>query len=104
MPKGSSVNLVISKGPPLTPVPDVYKMSEADAKARLKAAGFKVDVTYPIGITPFGRVVAQSVDAGKSIPWGSTIQIQVVFRGPPLARRARRADQGHVSRPRDPDS
>jgi len=59
-------------------VPDVYKMSEADAKARLKSAGFKVDVTYPIGITPFGRVVAQSVDAGKSIPWGSTIQIQVV--------------------------
>jgi eukaryotic-like serine/threonine-protein kinase len=78
VPKGSTVNLVISKGPPLTPVPDVYKMSEADAKARLRAAGFKVDVTYPIGITPFGRVVAQSVDAGKSIPWGSTIQIQVV--------------------------
>jgi len=78
VPKGSTVNLVISKGPPLTPVPDVYKMSEADAKARLKSAGFKVDVTYPIGITPFGRVVAQSVDAGKSIPWGSTIQIQVV--------------------------
>jgi beta-lactam-binding protein with PASTA domain/tRNA A-37 threonylcarbamoyl transferase component Bud32 len=78
VPRGSSVNLVISQGPPLTPVPDVYKMSEADAKARLKAAGFKVDVTYPIGITPFGRVVSQSVDAGKSIPWGSTIQIQVV--------------------------
>ena len=76
--KGGTVNLVVSQGPPLVKVPDVYKMSEADAKARLKAAGFKVDVTYPIGITPFGRVVSQSVDAGKSIPWGSTIEIQVV--------------------------
>ena len=31
-----------------------------------------------IGFTPFGRVVAQSVAAGKKAPFGSTIEIQVV--------------------------
>jgi len=29
-------------------------------------------------LTPFGRVVAQSIDAGKKVPYGSTIEIQVV--------------------------
>ena len=53
-------------------------MSEADAKAALKGLGFKVKVTYPIGITPFDRVVKQSVKANETAPWGSTIEIQVV--------------------------
>jgi serine/threonine-protein kinase len=78
VPKGSQVALVVSKGPPPVTVPDLYTMSEADAKAALKALGFKVRVTYPIGITPFDRVVKQSVKANDTAPWGSTIEIQVV--------------------------
>lgn len=78
LPKGGSVALVVSKGPPLVLVPDVYRVPEAEARATLRKAGFNVVVTYPIGFTPFGRVVSQSVDAGKKAPFGSTIEIQVV--------------------------
>ena len=65
VPKGSQVSMVVSKGPPPVVVPDLYTMSEADAKAALKGLGFKVKVTYPIGITPFDRVVKQSVKATR---------------------------------------
>jgi serine/threonine-protein kinase len=78
VPKGGALALVVSKGPPLVAVPDVYKMGEADARAKLTALGFDVTVTYPIGITPFGRVVSQSIDAGNKVPFGSAIEIQVV--------------------------
>ena len=78
VPQGSPVSLVVSKGPPPVTVPDLYTMSEADARTRLKNLGFKVVVTYPIGITPFDRVVKQSVKANTTAPWGSTIEIQVV--------------------------
>jgi serine/threonine-protein kinase len=43
--KGSTVNLSVSNGPQTTPLPDVSGQTEADAKATLTAAGFKVKVT-----------------------------------------------------------
>jgi serine/threonine-protein kinase len=78
VPKGSKVTLVISLGPPPVTVPDLYRTDEQAAIKALEDLGLKVKVTYPIGFTPFGRVVAQSVAAGKEIPWGSTVTIQVV--------------------------
>ena len=41
--KGSTVNLSVSNGPQTTPLPDVTGQTEADAKATLTAAGFKVE-------------------------------------------------------------
>ncbi len=76
--KGSTVALVVSKGPPPVKVPDLYRTSEAEARAALTSLGFKASVSYPIGITPFGLVVRQSAKAGSSIPFGSTVSIQVV--------------------------
>jgi serine/threonine-protein kinase len=76
--RGDSVSLVVSKGPPLITVPDLYKTAEADARATLEGLGFKVTVTYPLGISPFGRVVRQSEPVGTQLPWGSTISIDVV--------------------------
>jgi len=75
---GSKITLVVSKGPPLVTVPDLYRTAEADARATLKGLGFTVTVTYPIGITPFGRVVKQSAAANSQLTWGSKITIQVV--------------------------
>ena len=43
--KGSTVNLSVSNGPQTSPLPDVTGQTEADAKATLKAAGFKVAIT-----------------------------------------------------------
>jgi serine/threonine-protein kinase len=78
VPKGGTVALVVSKGPPLVTVPDLYRVPEADARDQLTRLGFKVDVSYPIGFTPFGRVVTQSAKAGTSLPFGSTVGIDVV--------------------------
>jgi len=76
--KGSPVALVVSKGPPLVVVPDLYTMSESDAKALLRKLGLVPQVTYPVGVSPFNRVIKQSAKAGSSVPWGSTVEIQVV--------------------------
>jgi len=78
VPKGGTVTLVVSKGPPLVVVPDLYRVPEADARAQLARLGFTADVSYPIGFTPFGRVVTQSSKAGTSLPFGSTVGIDVV--------------------------
>jgi len=78
VPKGSTVTLTISKGPPLVEMPDLFRTDEQAAVKALKDLGLKVKVTYPIGFTPFGRVVEQSVKAGTQIPWGTTVQINVV--------------------------
>jgi len=78
VPKGGAVALVVSKGPPLVTVPDVYTMSEPDAKVLLSKLGFDVRATYPVGVTPFDRVIKQSLKANSQAPWGSTIEIQVV--------------------------
>ncbi len=43
--KGSTVSLTVSKGPQTSLLPDVTGQTEADAKATLKAAGFKVAVS-----------------------------------------------------------
>jgi serine/threonine-protein kinase len=78
VPKGSQVTLVVSKGPPPVTVPDLYRISEKEARATLTSLGFKVSVVYPIGITPFGLVVKQSAKAGSTLPFGSTVTIEVV--------------------------
>jgi beta-lactam-binding protein with PASTA domain len=59
-------------------VPDVYRTAEAEARKAFTSLGLKVSVSYPIGITPFGLVVRQSVKAGTQIPWGTTVSLEVV--------------------------
>lgn len=44
--KGSSVTLSVSKGPTTVTVPDVSLQTAADARATLRAAGFKVTVVH----------------------------------------------------------
>ncbi len=44
--KGSTVTLSVSNGPTTTPLPDVAGQAVADARATLRAAGFKTTVTF----------------------------------------------------------
>jgi len=76
----STVKLVISKGPPPVPVPDLTSASESAAKAKLAAAGLavgNVDTQYseqvaegtvldwnPKGQAPKGAAIALAVSAG----------------------------------------
>ena len=69
--KGSTVNLSVSNGPQTSPLPDVTGQTEADAKATLKAAGFKVAVTrQDTDVETFDGVVI-SQDPPGNTPAGS---------------------------------
>ena len=75
--RNSTVTIVVSKGPPLVTVPNLYKLRESQAVASLKSLGFKVKTKHPFG-SAFGRVVKQSAKAGTRVARGTTITLTVV--------------------------
>lgn len=75
--RGDRVRLVISQGPEMVAVPDVFGAKEADARAKLESAGFKVAVVYKEGRPVLGQVFAQSQQAGTKAPKGSMITLSV---------------------------
>ena len=75
--RGETVELVVSKGPPLVVVPNVVGKGESDARSELEAAGFIVSVNKPLGTAIFG-VNSQNPRGGTKAPKGSTVTITVV--------------------------
>ena len=75
--RGDTVQLVVSKGPPLVEVPNVVGLSESAARTRLQDAGFAVQVNKPLGFVVFG-VNSQNPRGGTKAPKGSTVTITVV--------------------------
>ena len=75
--KGQAVKLVISKGPELIPVPNVFGQQYDQAKATLQQAGFQVQQEKFLG-GAFGTVRFQRPRAGASAPKGSTVILTVV--------------------------
>lgn len=75
--KGSSVDLVISKGKEVKKVivPDVRGQSVESAKAALSAAGLNVSAS-----AASGQVTAQSIPAGSEVDSGSSINLTVSDR------------------------
>ena len=80
--KGTTVTLRVSKGPGTVAVPNAVGLSEADARDRLVAKGFKVTEARVFSDQKAGNVVAQSPQAGAKVAKGSTIRINV-SRGSP---------------------
>jgi len=74
---GDSVVLVVSKGPQLVAVPDVFSKREGQAKSTLEGLGFKVKIQRFAGGL-LGFVQSQSIPAGTLAPSGSTITLVVV--------------------------
>jgi len=72
-----TVTLVVSKGPPLVEVPDVFGKQFEEAKTILEGLGFVVARENVLGGL-FGTVRDQSVEAGQPAPKGSTITLKVV--------------------------
>lgn len=75
--RGDTVELVISAGPEMVAVPDVFRKPEAEARSTLEGAGFTVQVRYDRGEPVFGLVYQQSTAAGTKAAKGSTITIDV---------------------------
>ena len=73
-PKNSDVALVVSKGPPLVPVPDVVGKNVAEAQAILTAAGFGARFNLPGGPD---RVLNQSPNGGGTGAQGSRVTLSV---------------------------
>ena len=67
------VNLVISKGPEVVAVPNVFGKSEGDARAALESAGFTVTVKRTFGDSK--RVLNSNPSAGTQAKVGSTVTI-----------------------------
>jgi serine/threonine-protein kinase len=73
--KGSDVQLVVSKGPPLVTVPDVTDQKVEDAARILREAGFEVETR---GTRFLNRVFRQSPGSGDKAPKGSTVTITTI--------------------------
>jgi beta-lactam-binding protein with PASTA domain len=80
-PKGSEVDVVISRGPPPVNLPDVVGKKEAEAAERLQARDFVVSVSRAFSNDiDEGRVISQT-PASQQAPFGATVTI-VVSKGP----------------------
>ncbi|MFV0425745.1 MAG: Stk1 family PASTA domain-containing Ser/Thr kinase [Beutenbergiaceae bacterium] len=75
--RGDLVTLVVSKGPELIEVPDVFGTQFEQARAQLEELGFVVERENLLGGL-FGTVHNQSEEPGTMIPRGTVIVLRVV--------------------------
>ncbi len=72
---GNTVTIVVSKGPPEFPMPDVVGMTKDAAVARLTSLGLQVDVVL---VKPDGsKVVFQEPAVGATVHAGDVVHIYV---------------------------
>ena len=77
--KGSTITLSVSKGPPMSTVPDVTAQDEDSASSTLEQSGFVVQVQRQDVQDPGleGIVLSQSPTGGTKATQGSTVTITV---------------------------
>jgi eukaryotic-like serine/threonine-protein kinase len=80
---GAGLNIVVSRGAPTIPVPDLLGMASADARTRLETEGLQLGTVTRRRTTEGspGTVVAQSPGAGTLAAPGTVVDI-VVARSP----------------------
>ncbi len=82
---GSIVNIVVSSGPELFPVPSVIGLTQIQAGILLGSSGFDLgnsEHTYHDEI-PESQIISQTPDAGTYFPAGTSIDV-VISSGPEL--------------------
>ena len=76
--EGKTVTLIVSKGPPPTPIPDLTDFTEAKAKAEIEKVGHVVgDVAKPYDETVPAGVVMSWSGKGESPPKGARVDLTV---------------------------
>ena len=75
---GDTIVVHVSSGVKKTTVPTVVDMDEGTAKATLKNSNLNASVTYSNDNSkPDGKVISQSIEQGKEIAEGTTIELVV---------------------------
>jgi beta-lactam-binding protein with PASTA domain/predicted Ser/Thr protein kinase len=74
---GSTVEIVVSKGPPPVAVPDLIDMRRKAAVAELQRLGLKAEVDDG-EFTRLNRVFDQSPSPGELVPRGTTVVLRIV--------------------------
>lgn len=77
VPVGSTVALIVSKGPPPVEVPYLIDMKRDDAVYVLQNLGLNVEINEP-PFTPLNRVISQDPPSGTLVPAGSTVTITII--------------------------
>lgn len=77
VPKGTVINVILSKGPVLVDVPNVIDMNVETATSTLQAAGFQVKAVYKYSVGILNRVYSQQPASGSKAPKGSVITIKI---------------------------
>jgi eukaryotic-like serine/threonine-protein kinase len=76
--EGKTVTLIVSKGPPPTPIPDLTDLTEAKAKAEIEKVGHVVgDIARPFNETVEAGVVMSWSGKGESPPKGARVDMTV---------------------------
>ena len=75
--EGSTVLVLVSKGPETVAIPNTVGVTEADARDRLAEAGFEVNAVKVFADEAEGTVTAQSPAAGGQAAKGSAVRINV---------------------------
>ena len=81
--EGSMVNLVVSLGPPMVPVPDVLSLTESEAESTITGANLVVgSITSENHDTiPAGSVISQNPEGGEEVVEESAVNL-VISLGP----------------------
>jgi serine/threonine-protein kinase len=74
--EGSTVSIVVSKGPERSTVPDLVGKTEAQARDLIKKAKLEAQVTYFVTENS-GKVVEQLPATGTKVPPGSVVEILI---------------------------
>ena len=75
---GDTITIHVSAGVKKTTVPTVVDMDEGTAKATLKNSNLNANVTYANDSTKTdGKVISQSIEQGKEIAEGTTVELVV---------------------------
>jgi serine/threonine-protein kinase len=78
VPKGTVINIILSKGPVLVDVPNVVGMNVETATSTLQAAGFQVKAVNKLSVAILNKVYSQKPATGTKAPKGSVITIEIV--------------------------
>ncbi len=88
IPAGSTINVVVSTGPPVVSMPNIINTDGKQAQQYLGGLGFQVTVQQePSDSVPTGVVTRQAPDPGTSVRVGDTVTIWV-SSGPAAAPTA----------------